>query len=109
MLISLDPYGRFKVHLNRCSVTAKLWVSIAVSLAQCLAGVTMLIKPTILHVIQLLCAGNLGQMQVFSRALFQFRALCTATVNSFYPSEVLQQPREATLFTVRSCWKLSYL
>lgn len=51
MLIFLEPYGRFKVHLNRCSVTAKLWVSIAVSLAQCLPGVTMLIKPTILHMI----------------------------------------------------------
>lgn len=82
MLISLEPYGRFKVHLNRCSVTAKLWVSIAVSLAQCLAGVTMLIKPTILHVIQVLHAGNLGQMQVFSRVLFQFpstvHSQCTA-------------------------------
>lgn len=72
MLIFLEPYGRFKVHLNRCSVTAKLWVSIAVSLAQCLAGVTMLIKPPMLHVIQVLLSGNLGQTQVFSRALFQF-------------------------------------
>lgn len=109
MLISLEPYGRFKVHLNRCSVTAKLWVSIAVSLAQCLAGVTILIKPTILHVIQVLHAGNLGQTQVFSRVLFQFPSTVHSHSELLLSFQGTSAALRATLFTIRSCWKLSYL